>query len=138
MWPRFSPYRGFKALINRLLRARASSFSNRCASATARWRACFRQAVIAAALVVVLRRGPGPHLHDQALRQQALDDAVQRAGAELDFAGSLLLDLFQDRVAMLVAVGQGKQHVEHRRRERRLGVGHLGTSLLARLSSTIA
>ena len=75
-------------------------------------------------MVVELRRGPGAQLHDEPFDQQALDDAVERARAELHLAGRLLLDLLEDRVAVLVSIGQGQQYVEHRRRQRRLRIGH--------------
>ena len=84
------------------------------------------QPVGGAALVAARRR-----LANHALGEQALDDAVERASAQHDRAGGPLLDLLEDRVAMLLAVGQRQQHVEERRGQRqqlgRIAVGHGAT-----------
>src|SRR5437899_197404 len=54
---------------------------------------------------------------DQPVGEQPLDDPVERAGAQPDGAARELLDLFQHRVAVGLAVGERDQHVEHRRGE---------------------
>src|SRR5579864_4589046 len=63
-----------------------------------------RQPVIAAALVVV-GQGALAALDDQAIVEQALDDAVERAGAEFDFATGAHLDFLEDGVAVEVVAG---------------------------------
>src|SRR5687768_344552 len=58
-------------------------------------------------------------LANQPLREEAFDDAVERAGAQPDGPAGETLDLLHDRVAVRVAVGQRDEDVEHRGRERK-------------------
>ena len=75
------------------------------------------QAVVAAALVVERGIGARAALHDQPVLRQPPDDRVERARAELHLAVGAARHLLDDGVAVLLAVGQGHQHLEHRRRE---------------------
>src|SRR5688572_310062 len=54
----------------------------------------------------------GSRLANHAVGEQALDDAVERARAQDHLTAGPLLDLLEDRVAVLLAVGQGQQHME--------------------------
>ena len=74
--------------------------------------------------IVVLDLRP-PRLHNQTLHQQPLDDPVQRPRAELHLARRLFRDLLEDRVPVQVFLGQRQQDIEHRRRQRRLRIGHV-------------
>src|SRR5439155_882703 len=60
-------------------------------------------------------------LSNQALGEQPLDDAVQGSRAEHDFAICAALDVFEDPVPVLVAVGKRQEHVEERGSERQKG-----------------
>src|SRR5262245_53683193 len=90
------------------------------------------QLVRSPSLVVFRREG---RLADEAVAQQALDDAVERAGAEPDGAAGELLDVLEDRVAVRLAVGQRDHDVEHRGREReqRFGIAldHMASGVMA-------
>ena len=50
---------------------------------------------------------------DQAFVQQALHDAVERAGAETNRAAGEPLDILEDLIAVRVAVGERHEHVHY-------------------------
>src|SRR5688500_13346491 len=77
-----------------------------------------RQLVRPAAFVAVAFRG---QLDDQLVVQEALDQAVERPGAQANVAAGTLLDFFENQVTVLGASGQRQQHVEGRRRQRQVG-----------------
>src|ERR1700686_250072 len=70
-----------------------------------------------------MRGGAFAALDDQAVVEQALDYAVERAGAELYFAARAKFDLFEDGVAVKVITGEGEHDVEHGRGQRCGGFG---------------
>src|SRR5271169_5813754 len=72
----------------------------------------FGETVIAAALVVVLGIGTLFQFFDQALFQEALDCAVQRAGAEANLSAGSLADLLHDGIAVAIAIGERHENVE--------------------------
>ena len=80
--------------------------------------AVVRQAVVAPALVVERGVRPLVAFDNQPVLLEALDQAVERSGAQGDLAFGPPLDFLDDRVAMLLAVGQREQDLEHRRGER--------------------
>src|SRR2546427_6158462 len=80
-----------------------------------RFAAGWSYAVIAAPLIVFLGRRTVAALFDQPFVQQPLDDRVQRASAEPYVTAALLLDIFQNRVAVFLVIAQCQQHLEHRR-----------------------
>ena len=99
-------------------RAWLSRSCTRRASASGHVAAELREAVVPAALVVALRVGAVAQLFDQALLEHAPDGAVERAGAQPDLAVGPRGHVLHDRVAVALAVRQGHQDVEHRRRQR--------------------
>ena len=66
---------------------------------------------------LVFSRGVHRGFANQAFGQKALDDAVERSGAQPDRSGGEVFDLLHDGVPMCIAVGERDEHVEHRRRE---------------------
>jgi len=78
-----------------------------------------RQAVIAAALVVLHRRRPAARFGDEPVAQRPLDHAVQRSGAEGHLPAGARFDLFQNAVAVAVGVAQREQDMEHHRGQRK-------------------
>src|SRR5215471_10901512 len=62
------------------------------------------EAIVAATRVVFVSRGTVAGFYDQAFGEKALDDAVESAGGELDFAAGLFVDLFENGVPVLFAV----------------------------------
>src|SRR5579883_46675 len=63
--------------------------------------------VVTPALVVVSRRRPLPVLRDPTVGKKPLDDRVQSARRKLHLARTLLLHIFEDRVAVLVGISEG-------------------------------
>jgi hypothetical protein len=55
---------------------------------------------------------------DEILFEEALDGAVERAGAEADFAGGAFGDFLHDGIAVAVAVGEGNENVKSVAREK--------------------
>src|SRR6516165_9406192 len=55
---------------------------------------------------------PFHRLADQSIRQQPLQDSVERAGAQPDTSHGALLDFLQNRVAVFLAVGERQHDVE--------------------------
>jgi hypothetical protein len=78
-----------------------------------------RQPVVAAAVVIkaFVRPLTFAQFDDQTLLEQAFDRAIQRSGAEAQFAARALGDIRHDSVAMLVAVGQRDQNMKSLRAE---------------------
>ena len=75
-------------------------------------RACGREPVVAAALVVERGIGALLGLLDQAVGEQPLDRAVERAGAELDRAVAEGVDVADERVAVALAPPEGEEDVQ--------------------------
>jgi len=71
------------------------------------------EAIVTAALVVFLRRRTIATFLNDPVGEQSLDDGVESAGAEPDVSIGLLLDIFQDGVAMLLAIAEGEQDLKH-------------------------
>ena len=65
-----------------------------------------------------VRGRPPAHFDDQPVREQPLDDAVQRSGAQADRAVRAVLDVLHDAVAVARAFRERDQDVEHRLRHR--------------------
>ena|ERR1700683_5143437 len=74
--------------------------------------------IVTAPLVVFFRRWPMPALLDRAVNQKALDDGIQSTGAEPHVTIGLILNFFQDGVAMLLTIPQGQQDLKHGGRKR--------------------
>ena len=77
-----------------------------------------RDAVIAAAFVVEFGRRPLLRFHHQPLFQHALDGAVQRPGAQFEFAAGARGHVLNDGVAVAVLLGHRHQNVKRGGRER--------------------
>jgi hypothetical protein len=73
---------------------------------------CASDAVIAAADVVMLGIGTLFEFINEAGFEKAFDGAIERAGAELNFAGGALGDFLHDGIAVAIAIGQGDEDVE--------------------------
>ena len=63
-------------------------------------------AVVAAADVVVFGIGALVEFFDESGFEKAFDGAVERAGAELNFAGSAIGDFLHDGVAVAFTIGE--------------------------------
>lgn len=74
--------------------------------------ASFGDAVIAAALIIVIGIGPLAELLNEAGFEQAFDGAIELAWAELNFAGGALGDFLHDGVAVAFAFGKRDEDVE--------------------------
>jgi hypothetical protein len=72
----------------------------------------FGEAVVAAALVVVLGVGALFEFFDEILFEEAFDGAVEGAGTEADFAGGAFGDFLHDGIAVAVAVGESYENVK--------------------------
>src|ERR1043166_8546190 len=70
------------------------------------------EAVVAAALIVLIGRGAVAALYDQTFGEQTLENGVKRPGAEPDLSGGLLLHILENGVSVLVAFGKRKKHLE--------------------------
>ena len=74
--------------------------------------ACFGETVITATFVIVLRIGALFQFFDEALFEETLDSAVERAGAEADLSARSLADFLHDGIAVTVAIGEGYENVK--------------------------
>src|SRR6266540_1498638 len=77
-----------------------------------------RDSVVAPPLIVVFGRRAIACFDEKALLEHALDRAIQRAGAELQFSAGTRFDVLDNRVAVAVLVGQREQDVKRRGRQR--------------------
>ena len=78
------------------------------------------QPVIAPPLVVEAEVRALRRLLDHVVIEKPLDDAVERAGAQLNFVVGAARDFLADDVAMFFAIGERQQHVKHRRGQRQI------------------
>ena len=71
-----------------------------------------RHVVVPPPLIVEFRSGPLVDFDDQALRQEAVDGAVERARVDLDGPAGPLFHRAHDAVAVLIAFGQREEYLE--------------------------
>src|SRR5690349_10196647 len=89
----------------------------------ARHRAAERRESIVPPALVAWRVGSIASLLDEAIRDQSLERAVQRAGPETQAPGGSNLDLIHDRVPVTLAIAEREQHVERAFAQRQELVG---------------
>jgi hypothetical protein len=72
----------------------------------------FGETVIAAAFVIVLRIGTLFEFFDEALFEETLDGAIERAGAEANLSARSLADFLHDGIAVAVTISEGYENVK--------------------------
>ncbi len=79
-----------------------------------------RQPIVAAPLVVEAEVRTLRRLFNHVVVEKPLDDAVECAGAQLDFIVGPARDFLTDDIAVLFAIGQRQQYIEQRRCQRQI------------------
>lgn len=74
-----------------------------------------RETIVAPALIIERRIGPFVRFRDQAVGQQSPKHRVEAAGANLHISARAAAHLFDNGIAMLIAVGKRHQDVKDQR-----------------------
>ena len=79
----------------------------------------FRQSVVSATFIILLRIGTFVEFDDEALLQQAADRCVQSSGIQFQTSAGAGGNVSHDGVSVAIAVSQRNKDMKRRRRQRK-------------------